>query len=353
MRLRTAAAAAALLLVSGWAGVTLLPLSSPDEGGDPRRPPARPLSLLYLRGERLHSLNLRTGGDEIVRTLPPADVHAAPASAWLALVTAPAGADFAAEPNLSLLEPSSGLRHRLGPGFAPLWRPDGAALAYLRPVEDRRCEAEACAGRVEVVTAGVSGERETLLGPGHWTLLTWSGARLLVAERDDPDVVTIAGSGSQHRLPLAAAKVWGASPDGRWAVIAGPRGAAFVALRRGDELGHRRALVAGGRLAEGQWSPHSDVLAGVVLRGIRKGVPSSRMVLSSPDGPTRELQGSSGAAGGPLWSGDGRALAFPQTVGKAQDRLRARVCVLESSTCKSWLTWTDEVRLLRLERGRL
>ena len=356
MRLRTAAAAAALVLVGGVA-VTFLPLASPDEdvGSSPtsgavrQRRPA-PLSLLYLRGARLHRLDLRTGGDEVLRTLPPADVHAAPDSAWLALVSDPRATDFAAQPRLSLLHPDSGRRRSIGPGFAPLWRPDGAAVAYLRPVEERSCDAETCAGRVEVVTAGLSGERDILLGPGHWTLLTWAGPRLLVADLDDPGAVTITGGpGPPHRLPLAPAEIWGASPDGRWVVVARPRDAAFIALSRADELGRRRGLRPGGRLAEGAWSPHSDTVAGVVLQGIGDGVPSSRVVLSSPDGASRALRGSKGAAGAPLWSPDGRAIAFPQAAGKARDRLRAQVCILESSSCRSWLNWTDEVRLLRLE----
>ncbi|HZJ50417.1 MAG TPA: hypothetical protein VFF07_06085 [Actinomycetota bacterium] len=359
MRLRTAAAVAALVLVSGVAGVTFLPLASPDEDGgssptsgadrQPKRRPT-PLSLLYLRGARLHRLNLRSGGDEVLRTLPPAEVHAAPDSAWLALVSAPGATDFAAEPRLSLLHPDSGRRRRIGPGFAPLWRPDGDAVAYLRPVEERSCDAETCAGRVEVVTAGVSGEREILLGPGHWTLLTWAGPRLLLADLDDPGAVTITGGpGPSHRLPLAPAELWGASPDGRWVVVARPREAAFIALSQADELGRRRGLMPGGRLAEGAWSPHSDTVAGVVLQGIEDGVPSSRVVLSSPDGASRALRGSKGAAGAPLWSPDGRVIAFPQAVGKVRDRLRAQVCILESSSCRSWLNWTDEVRLLRLE----
>jgi hypothetical protein len=359
VRLSAAAAATALLLFAGVAGVTFLPLSSsegdgdgaPTSGADPQPTRRRdPLSLLYVRGDRLHRLDLRTGGDEVLRRLPPADVHAAPASAWLALVTAPGAADFAAHPRLSLLHPGSGERRRLGPGFAPLWRPDGDAVAYLRPVEERSCDVEACAGRVEVVSTELSGDRQTLLGPGHWTLLAWAGPRLLVADIDDPGTVTITGGpGPSHRLPLAPAELWGASPDGRWVVVAGPRGAAFIALNRADELGRRRALMTRGRLAEGEWSPHSDAVAGVVLRGVEDGVPSSRVILSSPEGASRPLRGSKGAAGAPLWSVDGRAIAFPQAVGRAQGRLRAQVCLLERPSCSSWLSWTDEVRLLRLE----
>ena len=355
MRLRTGAAAAAFLLVAGLAGVTFLPLSAPDEDGgraatDPAPQRRRPLSLLYLRGSRLHRLNLRSGGDEFLRALPPADVAAAPASAWLALATAPGAADFAAEPRLSLLHPESGRRHRLGPGFAPLWRPDGDGLAYLRPVEERSCDAESCAGRVEVVAAEVSGARETLLGPGHWTLLAWAGQRLLLGDRDDPGTVTIAGGRRpSQRLPLAPAELWGASPDGRWVVVARPGEADFIALSEAEELGRRRSLLASGRLAGGAWSPHSDTVAGVVLQGIKDGVPSSRVVLSSPDGPSRPLGGSKGAAGAPLWAADGRAIVFPQAVGDDRDRLRAQVCLLASSSCSSRLSWTDEVRLLRLE----
>jgi len=359
VRLRAAAAVAALLLVAG-AAATFLPLTSSVEdganaptSGAARRPEHRrdSLSLLYMRGARLHRLDLRTGGDEVLRTLPPAEVHAASASAWLALVTAaPSTNDFAVDPRLSLLHPDSGRRRRLGPGFAPLWRPDGDAVAYLRPVEERSCDAETCSGRVEVVTVGISGDPETLLGPGHWTLLAWAGSRLLLGERHDPGAVTIAGGRQRsQRLPLAPAELWGASPDGRWVVVSRPRGAAFIGLDRAAQLGRPLALVAGGRLAEGAWSPHSDTLAGVVLRGVEDGVPSSRVVLSSPEGGTRGLRGSKGAASEPLWSADGRSIAFSQAVGRAQDRLRARVCLLASSSCRSWLSWTDEVRLLRLE----
>ena len=355
MRLGAAAAVAALLLVAG-AAATFLPLTSPVEDGAnaPTRPDRRrdSLSLLYMRGSRLHRLDLSTGGDEVLHTLPSAEVHAAPSSAWLALVTAaPATTDFAADPRLSLLHPDSGRRRRLGLGFSPLWRPDGDAVAYLRPVEERSCDAETCSGRVEVVTAGITGDPETLLRPGHWTLLAWAGSRLLLGERHHPGAVTIAGGRQRsQRLPLAPAELWGASPDGRWVVVSRPRGAAFIGLDRATaQLGRPLALGAGGRLAEGAWSPHSDTLAGVVLRGLEDGVPSTRVVLTSPEGGTRGLRGSKGAASEPLWSADGRSIAFSQAVGKAQDRLRARVCLLAGSSCRSWLNWTDQVKLLRLE----
>ena len=334
--------------------VSLPACSPPSDGGDAApadKSVAEARSLLYQRGSQLHRLNLDTGADRVVTTLPPAEVHASPTSSWLALVGSPEGVDFATRPRLSLLQPDSGRRLALGPGLAPLWRPDGNAVAYLRPVEERRCEVESCSGRVAVVIASLSGAIQTVMGPGHWTLLSWAGSDLLLGNLEDSRRVTMVGpQGPPQKLSVPPAKLWGASPDGRWVVVARRRGAEYVALGPEGELGRRRTLVTGGRLAEGAWSPDSDKVAGVLLEKATGALPLTGVVLSSPEASGRRLlPGSRGAAGAPMWSADGGTIAFPQAMGERETRLRATVCVLKEPACDSWLHWTDEVRLLRLE----
>jgi hypothetical protein len=343
-----------LLLTCMLLAVSLPACSRSADSGDAApadKSAAEAQTLLYQRGLQLHRLNLDTGADRVVRTLPPAEINASPTSSWLALVGSPEGVDFAARPRLSLLQPDSGRRLTLGPGLAPLWRPDGKAVAYLRPVEERRCEVESCSGRVEVAIASLSGAIQTVMAPGHWTLLSWAGSDLLLGNLEDSRSVTMVGrQGPPQKLPVPSAKLWGASPDGRWVVVARRRGADYVALSPEGELGRRRTLVTGGRLAEGAWSPDSDRVAGVLLEETNGALPLTGVVLSSPEASGRRLlPGSRGAAGAPMWSADGGTIAFPQATGEREARLRAKVCVLKEPACDSWLHWTDEVRLLRLE----
>jgi hypothetical protein len=308
--------------------------------------------LLYMKGSVLHRMDVRTGDDDIVVDLPRADVHSAPASSLIAYVTSSGGGDedFDAAPKLTVLDPETGRKLDLGSGVAPLWSPDGNRLAYLKPVEPRACAGETCAGAVEVAVYEVASDaRSTLLSEGRWSLITWSGGGVVVADQDRPGSGIVARPGSQAPLGLPPSIIWAASPDGRWLVTAGRAGAAFV------ELGHPSGdpvtvPLAGRRLAEGAWTPNSDRIAAVVLRVIG-GIPRTRLATLSPRDPApAPVPSSRGAIGRPLWSSDGSSIAFARVAGPGGRKLRATWCPLGGpGRCRELLSWTDDVRLLELE----
>ncbi len=311
-----------------------------------------PPKLLYMKGSVLHRMEVRTGNDEVVVDLPPADVHSAPESSLIAYVTSPGGAqeDFDAAPELTILDPETGRKLHQAPGVAPLWSPDGRRLAYLRPVEPRACAGETCAGAVEVAVYEVASDTgSTLLSEGRWSLITWSGGGVVVADQDRPGSGVVVRPGSRAPLGIPPSIIWGASPDGRWLVTAGRAGAAFVEV--GDPTGHPVTVpLAGRRLAEGAWAANSDRIAAIVLRVVG-GIPRTRLATLSPRHPAPATVPSSlGAIGRPLWSTDGSSIAFARVAGPGGRKLRAMWCSLEGSgRCRQLLSWTDDVRLLELE----
>jgi WD40-like Beta Propeller Repeat len=355
-------AVSALGIVAAFTGAWVW-LRAGDSPGEHERPQKRAVvdraapggsspDLLYMKGSVLHRMDVRTGDDQVVVTLPDADVHSAPASPLIAYVTSSGGGDedFAAAPELTVLDPETGRKLHRGPGVAPMWSPDGKRLAYLKPVEPRACAGETCAGAVEVAIYEVGRDtRSTLLSEGRWSLVTWSGGEVVVADQSRPGSGVVVRPGSRAPLGIPPSIIWGASPDGQWLVTAGRRGAAFVATgqRSGDKV---TIPLAGRRLAEGAWAADSDRVAAVVLRVVA-GIPRTRLVTLSPRQPSpAPVPSSRGAIGRPLWSIDGSSIAFARVAGPGGRKLRATWCPVEGSgRCRELLSWTDDVRLLELE----
>lgn len=304
----------------------------------------------------MRRFDVATERDESIARLPSADVRAAAASGWIAALVdrrppAVGEEDFAVEPHLELLDAATGDRVAAGPGFSPVWNPDGSRLAWLRPVEPRSCFGESCSGRVEVAVLDPSSSaRRRVLPPGRWALLGWAGDALLVSEVDDPDHVLLASlDGSVESLDVVPSELWGASPDGGWIVTVSASGVEVAALQGGAVEERSPVPLRATALAEGSWSPGGDRLAAVALRAGTGGVPRSRVVVVVP-GPRRAaaVEGSDGAAGSVLWSRDGAWIAFARQVGPGARRLRAVVCRLGGG-CRGLFSWTDDVELLRLE----
>ncbi|HEX2236075.1 MAG TPA: hypothetical protein VHK89_07350 [Actinomycetota bacterium] len=297
-----------------------------------------------------------SGRSEPVAGLPSADVRAAAGSGWVAAVVdrrpPPVGEeDFAVAPHLELVDTASGARVATGPGFSPVWSPDGDEVAWLRPLEPRGCDGEACEGRVDVAVLDPgAGEPRRALGPGRWALLGWAGDDLLVSDVEDPDhVLLVAPGGSVETLAMPPSRLWGASPGGQWLVTVSGSGVEVAPLD-GAAVGEARPVrLRATALGPGSWSPDGTRLAAVAMRAGRGGVPRARVVVVAPElRRATEIAGSGGAAGSVLWSPDGRWVAFARQTGPGGGRLGAVVCRL-GGRCRQLFSWSDDVELLRLE----
>ncbi|MFN2490321.1 MAG: TolB family protein [Actinomycetota bacterium] len=310
------------------------------------------LALLYADGSSLRTLELATGEDEKVTQLPSPDAYAAPAR-WIASVSDEAGPgdeDFAELPVVRLLDLASDQVRAVGAGFSPLWSDDGATLAWLRPVEERRCSGEICRGEAEVVSLDPrTMERRILLPAGAWGLLAWVGEWLLVSDaRDLAATIAVSPEGQRATLALAPSEIWGGSPDGRWLLRVTSDGAEMLELADGAPTGHE--VRVGGRsaaLAEGSWSPDGSRLAVIELP---RGGPGRVVVIEKGHAGASPVDGSRGAAGTILWLPDGDGLVFARTKRGARGRLEAVRCSVGGETpCEPLFSWREGVTLLRLQ----
>ena len=275
MRYRLNVARAALVAV-------LLVSCSPVDDGDSVAPLPGPLapttstpvedgpaqSLLYLDGRDLRSFDLTTGRDRLLGRAPSTDAVAAPDGRHIAYVAssspAPDDEDFIAAPELRIGEVVSGNSSTVGPGYSPLWSPDGTRLAALVPADVRTCEGEACLGTVSAAMIDpVTGARTTVVEPGRMSLLGWWGDRLLVGLQDPPSVIAAAMDGSHERLDLVPNELWGPSPDGEALLVVDEDSAGF---RRSEDAGDAGSVALDGLvLGEGAWAPDSSAVAAVGL----------------------------------------------------------------------------------------
>jgi hypothetical protein len=312
----------------------------------------RAARLLYVRGASLRTSG-RGGRHRLVAKVPGPDVRAAHGTDLIAYVEGSGprrGPDFLARPVLHVLDPSSEKDVVIGPGFGPMWAPGGSSLAYLEPIESRACDGEVCPGRTRVVAYdSKAGERSELLGPGRWSLLSWAGKNILVADASDlSTTLSVPVGAPPRRLRIAPSEMWDASPDGRWLVRSRAGEAAFLPLVDGRIDGAGIPIPVGpGILADGAWSPDSATVAAVLLHpGNGTG---ERLVIFSPTRPAPvPVAGSKGVVGNVVWGSDGSAVGFAAVRGRT-GAVTARVCSVRGRECRSYLSSGAGVRLLRLE----
>jgi hypothetical protein len=305
--------------------------------------------VIYVDAGRLRLRHIGSGRVRELARVPSLDVVASATTPWLAYV-AGAGSvagDFVERPRLHLVDPAGGRKSDLGAGFAPLWHPGGDRVAFLRPVEARKCDAEVCRGASEVVVVDIgSADAEVVLPGGQWVLLSWAGDHLLIADRTDTSATLVVGlSGERAKLDVPPAEVWGASPDGDWLLTAQAGSAAFLPLRDGAASGGGvRVDLPGGVLGEGAWAPDSSHVAAALRSGKR-----FRLVVFSPELPHPvPIPGASDVVGEVLWSGDSKGLITTQ-VTRSGSRLRALFCRVRGRVgCRGLFSWVQDVVLLGL-----
>ena len=311
-------------------------------------------SLLYMDGAELRAVDLASGRTAALGKVAADGAMASPDGRWIAAVvpleaTGDARRDFVSRPELRLLEVASGRQSRVGPGFSPLWAPDGRVLVYLRPLEPRVCSPESCSGDVEVVRLDIdSGRATVLLEAGRWGLLSWLGERVLVADAKRLDgALAVSPDGTARRIELAPSEVWAGSPDGEWLIAVRAGRPEVLEVRAGALLSRATVLpTEGGILAEGSWAPDSSLVASVVLGGKGAG---SRLMLFAPHEPIlRAFHGLRGASGPVLWSRDGSLLVAVQDAGL---RREVATCRVAERSCAPLFSYARDVALVGIAGG--
>lgn len=256
--------------------------ASPAESQPPAKAGPERGTLLYLKGRTVHGLDLKTGSESVVASMPTKDVWASPAGPWLAYVVpgeplAETDPDFIPDPILRVTNFESGDDARLGPGFQPVWHPAEERVAYLRPVEDRECSGETCPGFEELVVYDLATDEETVLNdPGDYSILGWAGNRVLFSDESDLSKTYGADANGPESLPIAPSEVWGASSDGEWLLTGLGSAAKFVSLDSGESSN----APLPGLLLDAVWSTIDNRVATVTLP--RRGEPEVHVV--RPDG---------------------------------------------------------------------
>jgi hypothetical protein len=286
--------------------------------------------LIYLEGSTLHRLDLGTGRSRKFATFPSRDVYAY-AGDYLVVEDRAGGDDFAQDPFLTLRNETGKVLADLGPGFSPLPNRSGS-VAYLRPVEERVCEGETCAGGLEVMRLGPQMEPIRVLPAGNWGLLAWAGEDIIVADGSQPDSALVVGPGGEvSSFPFAPNEVWDAWPSG---AIVVEDDAEILDIPNGN----RTPIAIDGSLADGTVRA-SDALAVELLGG------GSRLLsISLDDGEVRPVPGSRGAMGPVLSLDEGDAFAYARA-----DGLDVEAVVCEAiETCSPVLRWSEGITLLAL-----
>jgi Tol biopolymer transport system component len=200
---------------------------------------------------------------------------------------------------------------------SPVWSPDGTKVAFMR------------AGAAEqsgtfVVNADATDEHRVAPAAMFYSRPSWSpdSRRLVFRDetRDRQGIYTVNADGAELRRIFegnANTPTW--SPDGRWIAFTFNGGPTEGGLYVMDPDGADLKVALPGVLSEVAWSPDSKLLA---VRGVPwrdgtpaavKGIQATEQVLVVERGTGKATLLTTEAGGGtwaPVWSPDGKAVAF-------------------------------------------
>lgn len=373
-----------------------LPTDLQVEVGEPGVSAARslgdgPPTLLYQSGLALRQVEVlpseETAGeqpDREVGDVPVASVVASPGSHWIAYTT-PAD-DGASNIVLQSTDREEEEEVSLGRGAVPKWNHTGTAVAFLRPTEvPYNCALAGCSGRSEVLIADVSGDNEVVLEEGEWSLLGWTGGRLLVVDNSEPNQIrSVSLDGEIVDTGIEPAQYISASPDGAWVVIRDQQ--ARLGFQALSDDGHAEGEPTWLEIPDGAapqdpvWSPLSDRIALVLIEeGLDGGGPQPaqgkkalkkalKEAQSGDKGPTTaatgrvfvaaagsnelvEVEQTTGAFGPVYWSVDGSGITYTRAItGEAVPISQAMYCPVEAEgSCDVVFSWNEELLLLRMQ----
>lgn len=195
------------------------------------------------------------------------------------------------------------------------WSPDGTRLAVIETLGETR-------KRIRIIHANGRGSRTlTTVSPPSYYGIAWSpdGNRLAVVRYYAPgysiELLTIR-SGARRRLgrgvDISSPPSW--SPDGtRLAFVhvgrdGGPGRAESLIYLLDVRAGRARAAGLGRRVTDPAWHPKRDHFAFVNERGVAVADLKTRRARQVTESPPSRFEG--GADNHPVWSPDGRFLAY-------------------------------------------
>jgi hypothetical protein len=289
---------------------------------------------VFLRGPKIVALDVNDRTEQVLGRVPAPDVFSVPArpDRFLLVEARGGGEDFAADPQLSVIDDAGSTRTSFGSGFSPLPDPAGRKVAFLRSTGERVCEGEACFGGTAVFVGDLDGGADPLVPPGNWHLIAWAGDSVILSGAGK---TFLAAFGSDlERVPVAPGEVWGATPNGDHLILVRRERVEFLDVSSGETI----ETTIEGRLAEGAWNPAgTEALAVLVTKG------GTRLVRFTTDGAAGVVPDSQGAAGPVLWGPDGSFL-FVRAAGL---ELEAIFCGPDF-TCRPILRWTEGITPLAL-----
>lgn len=332
---------------------TSVSVATPSSSGSRSAAPPASGTLIYLRGTRILSRDIRSGPPRLVVDLHTPDLAISTSSGSIAYVV-PQGSstdegDFVRRPELHLLDIGSGGDADLGVGFSPVWNAMGTEFVYLSPTQSRGCDGETCAGRVRVILGAAGASPRPISSPGHWHILAWSGNRVLASEGTDSSRTFSLSStgGPLLAIEIPPNEIWDASPMGDQLITVTADKISLLELRGGHPAGDSHTIATAATLGEGTWSSGSGLVAAVV---IQRGRGGRLALLSGRDAPV-PVAGSEGAMGNVIWNLAGDRFAYVSVDAGDHSRLQAVLCRLDRgrrARCRPLFSWAQGISLLKL-----